>query len=335
MRRVGRSVVLLFMAKVAVAQVDSARTHAEWADPHYSQEKKIYNGVQLSALVNPAYAGFDRELVVQYGAQISNTAQLAPIAEQSGPAFWEQAITVDFAFAGRRRNLGVNVGYAGGRWWKSDFHRIFWSHSFRLRAGDHHFILGSGFEFRMMNTDMRTRVYGDMADPRYGFIYPTQEGGTYRSENWKNCSMAIMAGFIYTYRRVIFSYSFRMGQNDYTPSFSVTKTVPTHSFHVAYHIRARPIFTITPYLSLMYRPDDVIMPVQVNPGIACTVKDLVYIGLGSPYLDRLQLDLGAQFLGGLRISANAAMYYLKQSHQANGLAQVGGTLRYIIPTWKE
>lgn len=125
MRRAGWCVVLVAVALGASAQVDSTKAVSEWADKDYSQEKKIYNGILLSALVNPAYAGFERELVVQYGAQISNTAQLAPISEQSGPAFWEQTATVDFAFAGKRRNMGVNVGYGGGRWWKSDFHRIF------------------------------------------------------------------------------------------------------------------------------------------------------------------------------------------------------------------
>lgn len=344
MRRVYRWCVLLVWAVAGpcmaqtdstVTAIDSTEREHEWADKEYSQEKKIYNGLLLSALVNPAYAGYDRQLVVQYGAQIANTAQLAPISEQSGPAFWEQTATVDFAFAGKRRNMGVNVGYGGGRWWKSDFHRIFWSHSFRFRAGHHHFIFGLGYEYRMMTTDLSNRVFGDMTDPRYGLIYPTQEGSVYQRETWKNSSMAIMAGFIYTYKRVMFSYAFRMGPNSYEPSLGVSSTHDTHSFHAAYHIRARPLFTITPHLTVVYRSFDPIMPVQVNPGMMCTVKDHVYLGLSSPFLDRLQLDLGVQLFGGFRLSANAALYYLKKSHDVNGLAQAGGSLRYIIPTWKD
>lgn len=179
----------------------------------------------------------------------------------------------------------------------------------------------------MMTTDLSDRVFGDMADPRYGLIYPTQEGSVHQRKTWKNSKMAIMAGFIYTYKRVMFSYAFRIGPGNYEPIYRAATGELTHTFQAAYHFRARPIFTISPHLTIVYRSFDPIMLVQVNPGIACTVKDLVHIGISSPYLNRLQLDLGAQFLGGLRISALVAMYYQKQSHDVNGLAQVGGTLR--------
>jgi hypothetical protein len=320
------------MAKVAVAQVDSVRTHAEWADPHYSQEKKIYQGIFISPLVNPALVGFDRQLVVQYRFDVSNTSVPVPDQNIIEPAFWQQTATIEGAIAGPRRNLGISIAYQGGQRWRAEVHRLAWAHSYRFRFRDHQFTLGMGISFRWSDNDMQGLTWGDMIDPRGGVYYPTQESG----RNREKLTSGLSLGFVYSFRRLLFSYSARGEDSNELSSAWIPDDRLYHDLCLQYHFKLPTDFTLTPLFHVQYSHSSVYAPLlSWHPALYATYRDRIMFGLSLPYLQRYQFEIAAQFLDGLRVSASVAHYVLKKSSDANGLALAGISLRYLIPIWKK
>ena len=276
-------------------------------------------------------AGFDRQLVVSYGFEASNPNLLIP--QNSGYSvlgFWQQNFLVDGAFGGKGKNVGFTLAYYGGREWNSLHHRAYLAHSYRFNISEHKILVGLGGGLRWWSYDAGYNVYGDQVDPRYGVIFNTNE--LIASQNRMVATLS--TGLIYTFRRLLFSYAFEVNDRQNAPAFGTGNSIYFHSFFATYHLQIRPVFTLSPALGVEYGRSNSPSGVFVFPGLSLMYKDRLLVGISAPYLDRLQLDLGLQFFDGLRVSFRVAPYFLKKAHDANGLATLGGSVRYLIPIWK-
>lgn len=314
-----------------VAVSDTTRKpEPEWNTRNYTQERKIFNALTLSPVQNPALAGFDRQLAVSYGWQANNTAYHAPVREATEPGFWQQTAMLDFAFAGKRKNMGVAVMYQGGREWKSTYHKVMMAHSYRFNIGKHALIFGLGGGLRWTDPS-GDRIYSDMIDPRMGVLYSTQDRGAPSG----NRTPIVNTGVIYTWQRLVFSFALTNQNGAYWDYAWVPDNRTYHDLLLAYHFRIPMDLTLSPSLRTVYDHGNVTRPNQFwFPEIRLTYKDAISMSIGTPNLDRLQLDVAVQLWDAFRLSATVAPYFLKKSHDSNGLAVAGGSIRYLIPIWK-
>jgi hypothetical protein len=303
----------------------------EWRAADYDQAQKIFSGIYLTPIDNPALAGFDRQLVATYGGGVKNINVGGQFVDDAPtPAFWSQRAMLDFAFGGKRKNVGVALMYQSGREYKSDFHVFGIAHSYRFHIRKHRLTFGLGMHLTSQ-TLMNIGVFGNSISPYNGFIYTAQDRDFSQTEPLQ--STAIHSGMLYDFKRLFFSYSFRFGVQIPATSKNtgVLPVAYSHTISLGYHFKLPANLTLSP----MLLAEHVWERWQWNPTITFTWKDQFTLGISAPYLSQVRLDVGGQFWNRFRISASVAFYHQEFMQKLNGMAYAGGSLRYMLPLWKK
>ncbi len=322
-------VSLKVMGQEGSDSTDTGTFLSEWRTSLYDQAEKIFNGLYLTPIENPALAGLDRQLVATYGGGVKNTRVGGHGWEESPtPAFWSQRAMVDFAFAGKRRNVGVALMYEGGREYKVHFHKIGLAHSYRFHLRKHRLTFGLGWHFtNQLSKDMGP--FGDSIDPRYGYIYAS--GEMIYAQVDPLWSAGLSTGLFYDWKRLFISYSFRFGAE--MPAYRYTGVIPIanrHTLSAGYHFRLPADLTLSPMLT----SEHVHHRWSWNPALVFTYKDMFTLGVSVPHLSHVRIDAGVQLWDKFRIAAGVGFYHQDFMQELNGMAFAGGSLRYMLPIWK-
>ncbi|MFT5019937.1 MAG: hypothetical protein ACI9CU_001329, partial [Polaribacter sp.] len=150
----------------------------EWNSVTYSQEDKIYNRSVWTFVDNPALAGFDRKLAFGYRFRMKNLAMGVP--NDNGNlevAFMKHEAFVDLPFGGPKQNWGLGLHYSHEKELRHRYHRVQLAQSHRVKLiKDHYLVIGLSFTVLFSRLDSwDDLIFGDMIDPRYGLVYPTNE----------------------------------------------------------------------------------------------------------------------------------------------------------------
>ena len=323
-----RSLLLLFFLVPILAfgqeAIDSAEQQVHI--PKY-QEGNPWNGTVVSAMQNPAFAGFDRRLQVSYSYEGQNLKVPEGI-ETKKAAFWNQKAEIDFAFGGQRDNIGVNISYNGGQRLITDYHRVQLAHSFRFHLKEHKFILGAGMRYLQLSGGNWSMTYGDMIDPRYGFVYATQERIGY---NQDSISLEYSAGLIYNWKRLFFGYAFRYEHRSLLLP-AANDLAGVHHLHASYHLRFGRAGGLVAGLTAEYDSFNW----YIEPTLIASWKFL-YVKASVPNLTQVRAELGLQ-VWRVRVLFAISSYYNKYQVRQNGVAAMYGGIRYhfqpLIPKKK-
>lgn len=346
------TVLLLLLSISALGQEASdslqAPSEPEWSAKNYSQEDKIFNRTVWTFADNPALAGFDRKLAVAYNFRMRNLAMGVPNEKGNLElAMMKHEALVDLPFGGPKQNWGMGLYYAYEKEFQQTYHRIQMARSLRIRlVKEHYLILGFsiGVQFAKLE-NQRQLTFGDMIDPRLGFVYRTNEvnRGDHRIQGYFN------PGLRYYWRRFSFDYSLNIGPGDTwalagMPTSSVRNKLKTgYHFNVGDGVTISPEFVadiLTTYGHFYpngYGTRLVVKPTN-NFGLysfyaTITFKDMAFGQLGITDLNKLSFRAGYQLKDMLVIQIGLTSYLDKTMEKIGGIASVDAGIRYQIKAW--
>lgn len=151
---------------------------SEWNTKNYSQEDKIFNRSVWTFIDNPALAGFDRKLAIAYRFRMKNLAMGVPNKRGNMElAFMKHEAFVDLSTGGPKQNWGVGLYYSHEKELLHLYNTVQLAHSLRINLiKQHYLLLGVSAELQFSKLDSWDKLtFGDMIDPRYGYVYATQE----------------------------------------------------------------------------------------------------------------------------------------------------------------
>lgn len=310
-------ILLLFLVPMlAIAQEQKDSVEQQVYVTKY-QEGNPWNGTIISAMQNPAFAGFDRRLQVGYSYEGQNL-KVPEGYETKKAAFWNQKAVIDFAFGGKRDNIGFNITYNGGQRLITDYHRVQVAHSFRFHLKKHKFILGAGIRYLQLTGGNWAMTYGDMIDPRYGFVYATQESIGY---NQDSVSVEYSAGLIYNWKNLFFGYAFRYEHRSLLLPAKDDLTA-VHHLNASYQLRFGPASGFAAGLTAEYDNFNW----YIEPFLLASWKFL-YVKASIPDLTQVRAEIGLQ-LWRVRVLFAVSSYYNKYQVRQNGVAAMYGGIRY-------
>ncbi|MBI1286764.1 MAG: hypothetical protein GC178_04220 [Flavobacteriales bacterium] len=282
-----------------------------------------WNGRVISAMQNPAFAGFDRRL--QFGYYYEGQNLKVPEGYDTKKAgFWNQTAIIDFAFGGKRKNIGVNISYNGGQRLISDYHRVQIAHSYRFHLRNHKFILGAGIRYLMLKGGSDAAAYGDMLDPRYGFVYPTQEFLKQDSLQLAEYS----AGLIYNWKRLFLGYAFRYEDRSLL-------TAAGKDLHPVHHLNA--MYTLnygaTGQFAAAFTAEYDGFRWYLEPALVVMLKNIFFLKFSSPNVSQFKTELGLQ-LWNFRAVYSCSFYFNQYAINTYGVASMSGGLRYHFQNLK-
>ncbi|MCB0754613.1 MAG: type IX secretion system membrane protein PorP/SprF [Flavobacteriales bacterium] len=280
----------------------------------------IWNGVLFNAMDNPAFAGFDRRLQFSYSYQ-GERLKVPEAYDTRKAGFWNQSAEIDFAFAGKRKNIGVNVSYNGGQELISHYHRVQIAHSYRLHLKDHKLIAGFGLQYLKLKGGVRTATTGDMIDPRYGFIYP---GSDFRSLADSIEVLEYSAGFIYNWKGIFVGYS-------YSREHRSLLTPAEDDFHDLHHISASYShhFDQMGHVSLGAVINYNSFDWDYEPFLVVTWKESLFASVSAPNVEQFKIHFGLTRWG-IRLFYASSFYFNKYAIDNYGVASMEGGIRYHI-----
>ena len=319
----------------------------EWNTLDYTQEDKIYNRSVWTFVDNPALAGFDRKLAFAYRFRMKNLAMGVPNEDGNLElGFKKHEAFVDMPFGGPKQNWGLGLYYSHEKELRHSYHRIQLAQSHRVKLiKDHYLIVGVSFTVQFSKLDSWDHlIFGDMIDPRYGFVYATQE----RRPSDQRALPYMNAGLRYYWKRFSFDYSVQHGpQGTWALAGMPTREV-TNKLRAAYHFNVGDGVTISPELAariqtvygLFYAngSDRLIDKTTNNFGFfsafaTISYKDMVYGQLGIADLNRFTFRAGYQLKDYLVIEIGGSSYIDETMKKIAGPAGVQGGIRYQIRAW--
>ena len=266
---------------------------------------------------NPAFAGFDRRLQFGYSYE-GEKLNVAEGYDTKNAGFWNQSAIVDFAFGGRRKNIGINITYNGGQRLITDYHRVQVAHSYRFHLKEHKFILGVGVRYLKLKGGSDSFTYGDMIDPLYGFVYQTSEFYGPDSVQFAEYS----AGLIYTWKQLFFGYAFRYEHRSLlTPAGKDFH--PVHHLHANYNLD----FFAAGQMAVGFTAEHNGFHWYMEPSLLVMWKQILFVNLSAPDLKQFKTEVGLQ-IWHFRAVYSFAFYFDQYANDTFGVAAMSGGLRY-------
>ncbi len=291
------------------------------------QEGNPWNGTLITAMQNPAFAGFDRRLQVGYTYEGQNL-KVPEGYNTKKSGFWNQTAIVDFAFGGKRNNVGVNITYNGGQRLITDYHRLNVAHSYRLHLKQHKFILGLGLRYLKLERGSMSATYGDMITPVYGFLVATQE--TYGSDSIQFAEYS--AGLIYNWKRIFFGYAFRYEHRSLLTAAG-KDLQPFHHLNASYNLD----FGAAGHFAIGFTAEYDNFNWNMEPSVLLMWKHMAFVKVSAPDLKQIKTEIGLQ-IWRIRVVYSVSTYYKKYQIEQNGIASMAGGIRYhfqpLIPKKK-
>jgi hypothetical protein len=349
-----RSVIELFIlltllgtvARAQEATDTTALPETEWATKNYTQEDKIYNRSVWTFVDNPALAGFDRKLAVAYRYRMKNLKLGVPNKDGNLVlGFQQHEAFVDLPFGGPKQNWGMGLYYTYEKELQHTYHRVQMARSLRIRlVQEHYLILGFsvGVSFSKLE-DWERFTFGDMINPRTGFVYETQEIKPSPSRVVPYYGF----GFRYHWKRLSFDYVFRFDPDNGLALSGAPVPLMNNKLKAAYHIYAGESITISP--ELVFSATSTLSRKQTGPNssapqigssfylfsgyVTITYEDMVFGQLGIMDNNKLIFRLGYQLKDMLVIQFGLSSYLDKKMDKIAGIALVEGGIRYQIKAW--
>lgn len=298
----------------------------EWSSKNYTQEDKIYNRSVWTFIDNPALVGFDRKLNISY-KYVAEKMALGYYREKDNlPIFFFQQhfASIDAAFGGKRKNWGVGVAYNWAREGNLAHHLITWCHSYRiLMPKGHQLIFGHGLGIWSSINLWDNLTFGDMIDPRYGFVYQTNEV----PPNSRVSGWSPNFGLRYIWKRLAFDYTFQAGPDGLYSFSGAPDTQLFHQLKLLYHFYLGDEITLSPEFLLRNNRVDVW---RLNPIVSITYQDMLYGQIGFFDYNRLQLKIGYQFKDHFTIEVGASAYSDQTIAAVTGVATAEAGIRYQL-----
>ena len=344
-------IIFLFIGSACFAQEKkdstSIQAEPEWNTKNYTQVAKIYNRSVWTFADNPALAGFDRKLAVAYRFGMRNLSMGVPNDEGNLElAFMKHEAFADYGFGGKRKNWGVGLYYNHEKEFQHKYHRAGLSTSYRVQVQRHSVILGlgGGVQFSRLE-DWDNFRFSDEYDPRYGFVYPTQE--VRPSE--RRIVGFINVGLRYNWKRLFFGYALQSGPHGAFALYGPPTSVMHNRLRLGYHIQVEDDLTITPELvteiSTTYYNDPIapgfLLGKTTNnyplfSGYATfTYKDVAFGQIGIVNHNQMVVNVGYQFKDMLVLHIGTSGYFVKEMAEIGGWAGVEAGLRFQINPKKQ
>ena len=345
-------ITFLFISSTCSAQEKkdsvSIQSEPEWSATNYTQEDKIYNRSVWTFADNPALAGFDRKLAVAYRFGIRNLGLGVPNEDGNLVlGFMRHEASIDMPFGGPKQNWGMGVHYSHEKEFLYKYHQVEIPTSLRIQfPKNHNLILGLAIGIQFSKLDSWSDfTFGDMIDPRHGFVYPTNEV----RRNDRRTLGYFRGGIRYYWKRLAFDYSVQHGPHGTWALAGAPTLIVRNKLHTTYHINVGDGVTISPAVvadvlttyGTFYPngPDDSWVFRATNnfalvSGFATiSYKDMVYGQLGILDHNRLSIKAGYQLKDMLVIEAGVSSYVDQTMEKIGGLAGVEGSIRYQIRAW--
>lgn len=326
MRLLGLVFVMMSCECLAQESPDSTTTQPF----QFQQEGLLSNRSLWTFEDNPALAGFDRKLNLTYDYSAQNLSIIRRTFEgDSVLAFQQHAAMLDLPFGGDLENFGAGLSYRNVRNDSYRYHQLVWAHSYRLEVDEHKVIFGSSYSLYFSDLKWEYLSFGDMYDPRFGLIYPSNEQ---RPPSTNKFDFALAVGMNYNWKRIVFGYSFRYGPRElYTVRVSAAADENRfiHNLRTGYHFGLPDDVSITPEILIRNDRHGIW---KFSPAVTVNYRR---IGYGQIALDNLNvLRVMAGFLWNERLGINVSFgSYLNQVNaRVFGLATVQAGMRFQIAT---
>jgi hypothetical protein len=306
--------------------IPPASTEPEWSTKNYTQEDKIYNRSVWTFADNPALAGFDRKLNVSYRyvAEKLGMGYRDYYDDKPHLYFERHHANIDAAFGGKNKNWGVGAAYSHVQNGSYDYHSVNWSHSYKIQLPKgHRLLIGHGVAFHFSRLDWNRLTFGDMIDPRYGFIWATN---MIRPDTSRVVA-SLDFGLRYSWKRLSFDYVFQYGPNGLYAYLAYPDVHYIHRLKVLYHFYAGDEITITPEFIIQNNRVNVW---RVNPIATVTYRDMFYGQLAFFDFNRMRLRVGYQFRDHFTIELGASAYTDRKLARIAGLASAEVGIRYQL-----
>jgi hypothetical protein len=310
--------VLFLLISSAVSGQDKADSIAVPPETHHL-EGNPWNGTIISAMQNPAFAGFDRRLQLGYYYE-GEKLKVPEGYDTKKAAFWNQTAIVDFAFGGKRNNIGVNVTYNSGQRLISDYHRLQVAHSYRLHFREHRFILGLGLRYLKLIGGATAATYGDQIDPRYGYVYPTQEFSGPDTIQFAEYA----AGLIYYWRRLFFGYAFRHEHRSLLTAAG-NDFHPVHHLNISYSVEFGASGQAAAAFTAQYDGSHWFL----EPSLMVMYRNMLFAKVSSPNVNEFKIEAGLH-IWHVRAVYSVSLYYSQYGNETYGVASMSGGLRYHL-----
>lgn len=320
----------------------------EWNSLTFTQVDKIYNRSVWTFYDNPALVGFDRKLAVAYRYQMKNLAMGVPNNNGNQQlAFAKHEAFADFAFGGPKENWGLGVYYSHEREFTHTYHKVELAQSFRIQFPQNHLlILGFSLGVQWSKLDDWNRLtFGDMIDPRAGFIYQTNEVSRYDSRTLAY----FKGGMRYYWKRFSFDYSVQYGPHGTWALAAAPVNNVWNRFRANYHFYIGHNISIAPEAvgeilttgGYFYQNGSGALLAQgatnsfgtISGFVTISFKDLVFSQLGMEDFNRLSIKAGYQLKDFLVLQIGCSAYTDETMRKIGGFGSIEGSIRYQIKAW--
>jgi hypothetical protein len=330
-------ILLTLLGSVARAQQATDTTalpENEWNATNYTQEDKIYNRSVWTFVDNPALAGFDRKLAVAYRYRMKNLKLGVPNKDGNLVlGFQQHEAFVDLPFGGPKQNWGMGLYYTYEKELQHTYHRVQMARSLRIRlVQEHYLILGFSVGVQFSNLDDWEKfTFGDMIDPRYGFVYPTNEIKPHTDRILPYGG----AGFRYSWRRLSFDYVIETGPNGPFALAGVPTQVLRQKLKAVYHFNLGEGVTVSPeFVGQFFNAGGDLYYGLFSGFASITFKNVAFGQFGIADLNRLSFKVGYQWKDMVLIQFGLSSYLNKNMEKIGGLASIDAGIRYQIKAWK-
>ncbi len=297
----------------------------------FAQQQKLalsnINHATLNTLVtpydNPAFTG----LHGAHNVQISYAASY--LFKQGNESFPMQpkhfaTLLYDVGFGKRKQHgLGLILNY--DRQDAISKSEVYVNYTRRIKLADKIFIApGIAVGFNQIRMDFSKLTFGDMIDPRYGYLFETKEqwfGPTRSFPDFKvgaafGC-YGLLAGF---------------SANHITQprsGFISTAKMPMvlHTF-LQYNFKLHKHWNVLPALVLESRNDGM-AALYVSPALQATWKSKLIAGFNWKNTSALEIQIGYQPIPQFRVMAFVALPTKEAVYEQGRINQLGGSMRYL------
>ncbi len=264
---------------------------------HFTVPGRIENNILFNFWQNPALTGYEERFNLQGGYGIKwlglpSNSSCVPDKIPS-PQTWFSAFDVGI---GKKKNNSIGFTYLHNstRYEKRISFLLSYSYTIRIRKINH-IRIGLSASYVYKTTDWNQLTFPDQIDPRYGFIWHTNEvSPSGPSRNFPDFS----GGLWYSRKQLFIGFSaLHLTQPD-EGTFGVSKMPMQLYYNAGYHIRITPEIYLTPSVIVMNR----LNLYYFQPSLSLAFKNRYLLMLNYRNLNTLMIYAGAQLKENLRLT---------------------------------
>ena len=321
------SSIFLYLFLIALANgVFAGRRDSLKTDTIKTIQNDFVFSFTNNILTNPALTGFSKGITLQLKSDFDN-----PLFIQNGLYNPQQyyALT-DIAF-GKKKNNAVGLYFIEAKFgtfetksYGFSFARNFDLHFSKSTSFYHKLRIGISFDNNIVNLNYNKTTWGDQINPRYGFLYATQEKILNSSSNYSSLNLSgwynnPILYFGLTSKNIIIE--------DKTALLSNLKAQMEYVISCGGNIKLDKYFTLHPSIFM-----NIINEYKGNfnsyePAILCTFKGNYLFGISYKDLNKITIHAGAMLFKRLTISAACGFSTNSDFNEFGEPAYIGGNIK--------